>query len=152
VSGFDPLAPSKPYAFKKPLQVAAVVVAGAVALLTGLSVIGLLTRESEGDVRSLIAEHLAKGATVDEIHAFLDSRHIKHDSTTTAPARSDPVLTDAGYTGNVRFVLATMNATSHWITIGESDFFIYFILDESDRLQDYVVSRQTILPQGVHSA
>jgi hypothetical protein len=137
---------SKPYAFKKPLQIAAVVVAGAFVLLIVLSGIGYLTRTTEGDVRSLIAEHLAKGASVDDVYSFLDSRHIKHDSATTAPAHSDSGLTDAGYTGNVRFVFATMKTTSHWITIGESDFYIYFILDESDRLQDYVVSRYTALP------
>jgi hypothetical protein len=134
---------SKRSSFRKALRLAAIVVVAGVAVLASFFAIGQETRMSEGHARSLIADHLSHGATVDDIYAFLNSRHIYHYP--AGLSCCDPLLADAGYGINVPVVSAIMDDTAFWV-IGHSEFKIYFVLDENDRLQDYIVQRTEAFP------
>ncbi len=100
----------------------------AACLPVGLA-ITQLTAESEDDVRLMIGQHLSAGASADEIYAYLDGEHIRHES--AEYVSSDTDLQEAGYRDGVR-------AISAWID-GQPMFHIYFILDSNDRLQGLVV-------------
>jgi hypothetical protein len=97
-------------------------------------VLASLTGRGEDDVRLMIGQHLSAGASADEIYAYLDGEHIRHDSADYVSSDTD--LQEAGYKDGVRAIAA-------WID-GQPMFYIYFILDSNDRLQGLVVKSHFI--------
>lgn len=110
-------------------------VIGIVLLLACIPVaitITYLTAESEGSVRAKIAGHLSPGASTSEIYKYLDDMQIRYEKAGWTTGDTD--LANAGYTGSVRSIEATIPRTGY-------RFDIYFVLDDTDHLRDIVVDR-----------
>jgi hypothetical protein len=123
--------------------VAAVLAVGVgllVGLFGGLHLWWYLHRTTVAEVETMISQNLSPGASSEEVIAFLDSRGIDHGSVRTA--EYDSVVLDAGFDPDTKIIEAIIDDTSRTL-ISTSDISIYFILDEDDRLQEYIVEEET---------
>ncbi len=107
------------------------------ACLPAAIAITYLTAESEGSVRANIEKHLSPGASTSDIYKYLDDMQIRYEKAGWTIGETD--LANAGYTGSVRSIDATIPRTGY-------RFDIYFVLDKTDHLKDVIVKRFIISP------
>jgi hypothetical protein len=88
------------------------------------------------DVETLIEENLPLGSTAQEIFAFLDSRDIGHGAVERAGAYT--TLAEAGVPSDTKVIGALIRGTSRGL-FTRTDIEIFFILDDHERLEDYIV-------------
>ena len=89
------------------------------------------------DVERLIGENLPPGSSAEEIFAFLDSRDIGHGPVERAGAAST-TLAEAGVPSDTKVIGALIRGTSKFLFF-RTDIQIFFILDDRERLEDYMV-------------
>jgi len=101
-------------------------------------------RLSEGELRGRVEQEVPLGATVDEIHAFLDEERLSGSGPYTASEAS--VLRDRGVAPDTAVVSASFRDTGPRWSPEEKNIAVYFLLGDDLRLDGIVlVTSRTFL-------
>lgn len=105
-------------------------------MIPGVALISVSSQCDNPVDESKIKADLPLGSSLTDIEAYLDREGIDHASTVLR-AGDNSRLTDKGIPADTRVVAAIVHDTGGFLFVKE-DTQIFFILDDKDRLADYL--------------